>query len=191
MQEYPLLLLSRDSLLYAWASAGLDLYFLWHYAVPLAMGSFVLQRQDGLPLAASLIAISAAGDSGALFCGSAFGNIKIIQRLSPNKTVAGKKGVLGSLAWSWAAALLVWHLSVNVPSLGFWLFSLFDYLFFATVVSIIGLLGDIIESGYKRVAGVKDSSSLFGPHGGLLDRLDSLVLPIPFLVFFITLRGYM
>ena len=44
----------------------------------------------GLPLAASLIAISAAGDSGALFCGSAFGNIRIIQRLSPNKTVAGK-----------------------------------------------------------------------------------------------------
>ncbi|CDJ69362.1 hypothetical protein, conserved [Eimeria necatrix] len=111
---------SRDALLYAWASAGLDLYFLWHYAVPLAMGSFVLQRNGGLPLAASLIAISAAGDSGALFCGSAFGKRKIIEKLSPNKTVAG---VLGSLSWSWLAGWLLWLLSLKAPYLGLRVYS--------------------------------------------------------------------
>ncbi|CDJ44648.1 Phosphatidate cytidylyltransferase, related [Eimeria tenella] len=179
---------SRDALLYAWASAGLDLYFLWHYAVPLAMGSFVLQRNGGLPLAASLIAISAAGDSGALFCGSAFGKRKIIEKLSPNKTVAG---VLGSLSWSWLAGWLLWLLSLKAPYLGLRVLSLAEYLCFATLISISGFFGDLVESGFKRLAGAKDSSGLFGPHGGVLDRLDSMTLPIPFLVFFMVLRGHL
>lgn len=179
---------SRDALLYAWASAGLDLCFLWHYAVPLALGSFILRRKGGLPLAACLIALSAAGDCGALFCGSAFGRRRIIERLSPNKTLAG---VLGSVLWSLLAAALLWHLALTYSVLGLPVLPLVDYLAAGALTSFVGLFGDLVESGYKRCAGVKDSSTIFGPHGGMLDRLDSLVLPIPFLVFFLMSRGHL
>ncbi|KAL8439175.1 hypothetical protein Efla_000690 [Eimeria flavescens] len=158
---------SGDALLYAWAAAGLDLYFLWHYAVPLALGSFILRRSGGLPLAASVIAMSAASDSGALFCGSAFGKRRIMQRLSPNKTLAG---VLGSLLWALLVGVLLWHLSLHCPSLGLLRLPLSDYLTTSAITSIVGLGGDLVESAYKRCAGVKDSSGLFGPHGGVLDR---------------------
>lgn len=178
---------SRAALLYAWAAAGLDLYFLWHYAVPLALGSFVLRRSGGLPLAASLIAVSAAGDTGALFCGSAFGRQRIVKKLSPNKTLAG---FCGSFVCSLITTALLWHLAGAYPHLGLLPIHLTEYLVLGAMVSIAGQFGDLIESAFKRCAGVKDSSSLFGPHGGMLDRLDSLVLPIPFLVLFLTSRGH-
>ncbi|XP_026193284.1 uncharacterized protein LOC34623431 [Cyclospora cayetanensis] len=179
---------SHEALLYAWASAGFDLYFLCHFAVPLAMGSFVLRRNAGLPLAASLIAISAAGDTGALFCGSAFGHRRIIKRLSPNKTLAG---VIGSLLFSWLTAALLWHLAQSYPALSVRALPLEDYLTIGALTSVMGFLGDLVESAYKRCAGVKDSSSIFGPHGGMLDRLDSLVLPIPALLLVLALRGHL
>ncbi|KAL8444453.1 hypothetical protein Emed_006224 [Eimeria media] len=200
---------SRDALLYAWASAGLDVYFLWHYAVPLSLGSFILRRRagsskistvgGGLPLAASLIAVSAASDSGALFCGSAFGRRRVMERLSPSKTLAG---VLGSLVWSLSAAAFLWHLSLNYKALGLLPLSLGNYLVLGTIISCVGFGGDVVESAYKRCAGVKDSSGLFGPHGGVLDRvmrikvylclslqLDSLALPIPFLAAYLAPKG--
>ncbi|KAL8433846.1 hypothetical protein ACSSS7_003590 [Eimeria intestinalis] len=179
---------SRDALLYAWASAGLDIYFVWHYAVPLSLGSFLLRRRGGLPLAASLIAVSAASDSGALFCGSAFGRRRVMQRLSPSKTLAG---VLGSLVWSLSAAALLWHLSLNYKTLGLLPLSLGNYLVLGVIISCVGFGGDVVESAYKRCAGVKDSSGLFGPHGGVLDRLDSLALPIPFLAAYLAPKGFL
>ncbi|KAL8275709.1 hypothetical protein Esti_000272 [Eimeria stiedai] len=179
---------SRDALLYAWASAGLDVYFLWHYAVPLSLGSFILRRRGGLPLAASVIAVSAASDSGALFFGSAFGKRRVMQRLSPSKTLAG---VLGSLVWSLSAAGFLWHLSLNYKALGLLPLSLGNYLIVGAIISCVGFGGDVVESAYKRCAGVKDSSGLFGPHGGVLDRLDSLALPIPFLAAYLEPKGFL
>ncbi|KAL8449217.1 hypothetical protein Emag_003737 [Eimeria magna] len=153
---------SRDALLYAWASAGLDGRVLG----------------GGLPIAASLIAVSAASDSGALFCGSAFGRRRVMERLSPSKTLAGflqnlrvcAAGVLGSFVSSLSAAAFLWHLSRNYKALGLLPLSLGNYLVLGAIISCVGFGGDVVESAYKRCAGVKDSSGLFGPHGGVLDR---------------------
>ncbi|OEH79527.1 phosphatidate cytidylyltransferase related protein [Cyclospora cayetanensis] len=183
---------SHEALLYAWASAGFDLYFLCHFAVPLAMGSFVLRRNAGLPLAASLIAISAAGDTGALFCGSAFGHRRIIKRLSPNKTLAG---VIGSLLFSWLTAALLWHLAQSYPALSVRALPLEDYLTIGALVCSVAtrekeqqqqrllLLLFLHEPRRPRKPQAArrahadgdnvdaDSSSIFGPHGGMLDRV--------------------
>jgi len=116
-----------------------------------------------------LIAIM-AGDSVAYFVGQRFGRKKLAPEISPGKTIEGACGyVAGSvIAGGLAGAFLL-------PEV-YWL----ETLLVALCLSILGQLGDLFESWLKRVFVVKDSSSLIPGHGGLLDRLDSLVFPAVF-----------
>lgn len=121
-----------------------------------------------------------AVDSGAYFCGLFFGRRHPWPYLSPRKTWAGAiGGVLGSLfvAVIIGPALLA---GLNYSLLGM----------LAILVAVAGQAGDLIESGLKRLAGVKDSGWLLPGHGGILDRFDSLLLVAPvvyyYLVFFLS-----
>jgi phosphatidate cytidylyltransferase len=111
-----------------------------------------------------------AADTAAYFTGKRYGTTKLAPQISPNKTMAG---VWGALAGAGAIALI-----------GGLLFGLRD----GTLVALVALalltvlasiLGDLVESLLKRQASVKDSGTLFPGHGGLLDRLDSLLAGIP------------
>lgn len=115
-----------------------------------------------------------ASDSFAYLTGKAFGKTKLFERISPKKTV---EGFLGGLVGSMATATLI-SLYSSKP--------VWAWLILAIVLVVTGTIGDLVESGFKRSAKVKDSGTILPGHGGLLDRLDSLVFASPFA--FLTLQ---
>ena len=107
------------------------------------------------------------GDSAAYFVGRSFGKYKLAPHLSPNKTWEGTvASFLGSLI---VAIVFLRFMTVPLPHL----------LGMAAVGNVAGQVGDLLESAYKRSAGIKDSGSLLPGHGGVLDRIDALILAIP------------
>ncbi|HTI04344.1 MAG TPA: phosphatidate cytidylyltransferase [Gemmatimonadales bacterium] len=112
-------------------------------------------------------------DTAAMAAGSAFGGPKLAPVLSPKKTQSGAVGgTLGGVV----AALALGKFVINPQG---WSFSVGQLLLFGLAVSIVGQIGDVAESLFKREVGLKDSSSLIPGHGGVLDRLDSLYFVIP------------
>jgi phosphatidate cytidylyltransferase len=112
-------------------------------------------------------------DTAAMAVGTAVGGPKLAPILSPKKTHAGAVGgTLGGLVTALAVGLFV----LNRQG---WSFTPGQLLLFGLAVSIVGQVGDVAESLFKREAGLKDSSTLIPGHGGVLDRLDSLYFVIP------------
>jgi phosphatidate cytidylyltransferase len=113
------------------------------------------------------LVITWAGDTAAYFAGRSLGRHALAPHLSPKKTWEGSVlGLLGSLA---ASLAFVRWLSAPLPYV----------LGMAVAGNVAGQVGDLLESAYKRSAGVKDSGGLLPGHGGVLDRIDALVLAIP------------
>jgi phosphatidate cytidylyltransferase len=127
----------------------------------------------GLWLVCFPLVVTWVCDTAAMFGGRAFGGAKLAPTVSPGKTRSGSlAGVVGSLAVAPVFAAAVFpRVGVEVP--------LWQLLVVATVLGVIGQIGDLAESLFKREAGVKDSSQLIPGHGGVLDRLDSLYFVIP------------
>jgi phosphatidate cytidylyltransferase len=123
--------------------------------------------QDGPAILLFALVITWVGDTVAYFVGRAIGKHKLAPVLSPNKSWEGSiASILGALL---VAVVFSRWLSVPLPHL----------LAMAAVGNIAGQAGDLLESAYKRSAGVKDSGSLLPGHGGVLDRIDALILTIP------------
>jgi len=114
-----------------------------------------------------------AGDAAAYYGGRAVGRHKLAVTISPNKTVEGS--ISGLIASTIAGVGLgVWLLGLSMPFLAV----------ASLATATAGQLGDLAESALKRSAGVKDSSSLLPGHGGVLDRLDSLLFAAPVFYWF-------
>jgi phosphatidate cytidylyltransferase len=123
-----------------------------------------------------------AGDIAAFYVGRDWGRHKLASALSPNKTWEGALGsVAGSLLVTGgllgvAALLETWNSAkLSYPE------DLWYWLGLAVVVNVAAQVGDLAESALKRSAGVKDSGSLLPGHGGVLDRIDALLLAAPVL----------
>jgi len=113
-------------------------------------------------------------DSGAYFAGRLFGKHKLAPVISPGKTV---EGLIGGIAAAAAFAALS----------TFWFFHELPYQFsipLAIALAAVGVLGDLCESAMKRGSKTKDAASILPGHGGLLDRLDSLLFGAPILYYF-------
>jgi len=124
-----------------------------------------------------VIAIGMAGDSGGYFVGHAFGRHKLIPRVSPGKTVEGALGIiLGSLAAGAAAKLIL----LPERSWG-------EMMALAFTMAVIGQIGDLGESVMKRTFGAKESGWIFPGHGGVLDRIDSLLFPVTLVYYYLAL----
>jgi phosphatidate cytidylyltransferase len=110
------------------------------------------------------------GDTIAYFVGSRLGTRKLAPEISPGKTIEGAVGyVAGSLVGGYlGASFLITELAVM------------EVIALSALLSVLGQIGDLFESLIKRVFAVKDSGSLLPGHGGLLDRLDSLIFPAVF-----------
>lgn len=118
-------------------------------------------------------------DTFAFLVGKNFGKQKLFEKISPKKTV---EGFLGGLFFSCVASYFIANFT---ESLGFT-----SWLILSIVISVFGTLGDLIESKFKRQAGVKDSGIIMPGHGGLLDRLDSIIFAAPFVYLFLRIIAY-
>jgi len=116
-------------------------------------------------------------DTFAYAFGKAFGRHKLYEKVSPNKSIEGSvAGLLGSIM----AVALVKLLGVLPLEWG-------QVVIFAVAIGVAGQIGDLVESWFKRDAGVKDSSAILPGHGGMLDRFDSLIFVAPVVLIIIDL----
>lgn len=121
------------------------------------------------------------GDAAAYYVGRSVGRRKLYPEVSPNKTVEGS---IGGLAGSFLATVLAQNTFLPI-------FTATDLVLVPLVVGGMGQLGDLVESMFKRSAGVKDSSALIPAHGGLFDKLDSVAFAAPvFYYYLLWLKGY-
>jgi phosphatidate cytidylyltransferase len=116
-------------------------------------------------------------DSFAYIVGKNFGKQKLFYSISPHKTV---EGFLGGLFFCCLSASFVSRYIDDSISTSYWLI-------IAIIISIFGTLGDLIESKLKRRSNVKDSGVIIPGHGGLLDRLDSIIFASPYIYLFLKL----
>lgn len=146
------------------------------------LGSHLLLLHNFSDGAAWLIfcsAITSCSDSCAYYVGKSVGKHQLCPNISPRKTI---EGAVGGLVGGIGAAVLT--STLLLPGISWWfVFPL------AIILTIVGIAGDLTESIIKRGTGTKDSGSILAGHGGLLDRIDSLLFVVPVLYYFLTIVG--
>ena len=133
----------------------------YHFTPLLLLGAFILVWIN---------------DTGAYLVGKNFGKQKLFSSISPKKTV---EGFLGGLFFACVASFFIAKFTGELDST--------KWLILSIIVSVFGTIGDLIESKFKRQANVKDSGVIMPGHGGLLDRLDSIIFVAPFFYLFLRL----
>ncbi len=160
---------------------ALGVFGLVYVAYPLSLLPLIWMREDGKPLLLFLMVCVWAGDIVALYTGRMFGRHRL-SALSPKKTWEGS---IGSLAGSVLAGLAIVYGGEYLLRRGDTLLHIVEPVWqsvlLAVVINLAAQLGDLLESAIKRGAGVKDSGAMLPGHGGILDRIDALLLAAPVL----------
>jgi phosphatidate cytidylyltransferase len=133
---------------------------------------------DGKQWLVFLYFIIWASDIGAYSIGIPFGKHRLYEKVSPKKSI---EGLAGALVASAGMALLcrAWFM----PAIG-----IGEAVAIALALAVVGTVGDLVESLFKRAAGVKDSGTLIPGHGGVLDRMDSMLFAAPVLYYYLRMR---
>jgi phosphatidate cytidylyltransferase len=118
-------------------------------------------------------------DTFAFIVGKSIGKNKLFERISPKKTI---EGFIGGLIFAVIAGVLLAMYCISQP--------IYIWIVIALIVGIFGTMGDLVESKFKRVAQVKDSGTIMPGHGGILDRLDSVIFAAPFVFLFYQILNY-
>jgi phosphatidate cytidylyltransferase len=126
-----------------------------------------------------LLLVTWASDTGAYLVGTLYGRHRLAPTISPKKTVEGLVG--GLIAAIIAGYAARWWFLPDLSGL--------DCLILATLLTIAGLWGDLTESAMKRSVGMKDSGGILPGHGGMLDRLDSLLFTAPVFYYYVTMAS--
>lgn len=131
------------------------------------------------------LAIIWGSDTGAYFAGRFLGKNKLSPKVSPNKTIEGAiGGMLASILFTFGFNLLFAKVGTGWVELNVW-----QVLLIAIPGNILGQTGDLCESLVKRAHDVKDSGTIIYGHGGMLDRIDALILASPWFYVFVTVWG--
>lgn len=146
--------------------------FLSAFYVGIGFQSLLAARNTSLYIVFLALFIVWATDIAAYFVGGAIGKRKLLPSVSPNKTVEGS--IAGVLAALLVALIMYFLYSKKLPEIG-----LPKLLLFTVIFSIVGQIGDLVESTIKRHYGVKDSGKILPGHGGILDRFDNLIFVFP------------
>lgn len=168
--------LTRAAVDEAALALGLIAFAVPYFAVPVLC--LVRLHQTDPRLLLLLLVVVWSGDTAAYYLGSRFGRHRLAPAISPNKSWEGALGGLVAsvlIAGIWSAAVLE-RLDLAVLAV-------------AAVAAVAGQVGDLVESLFKRGAGVKDSSNLLPGHGGLFDRCDALLLAAPTFLLGLWLLG--
>jgi len=144
--------------------------------LPLLLSHFIFLRQEesGALWIFFILLLTSSGDIAAFYFGRTLGKHKLYPLVSPGKTV---EGAIGSMAGSILACMLYQTFFLPTLPLG-------HAAILALVGNCLGQLGDLCESALKRSSGVKDSGTLLPGHGGMMDRLDSLIFLAPFVYYY-------
>lgn len=126
-----------------------------------------------------LLLVTWASDTGAYYVGTLYGRHRLAPTISPKKTVEGLVG--GLISAVIVAYVARWWFFPDFSSL--------DCLILATLLTLTGLWGDLTESAMKRSVGIKDSGGILPGHGGMLDRLDSLLFTAPIFYYYVTMAS--
>jgi phosphatidate cytidylyltransferase len=167
------------------------LFGLIYIAYPLTLVPLLWKQEDGVALLLFLMVCVWCGDIAALYVGRTFGKRKLAPRLSPGKTWVGAVAsvvgsVLAAMAVVWigdaltARGNLILHIAQPV----------WQSVLLAIVLNVAAQAGDLLESAIKRGAGVKDSGTMLPGHGGMLDRIDALLVAAPVLWYVLLLKDY-
>ena len=171
-------------------NTSLGLFALIYIVYPLTLIRAIKAHEDGIGLLVFLFACVWMGDIAALYIGRNFGRRKL-SALSPNKTWEGSlASVVAAVFCGMAVFYLGQYLSarnytalhIGIPA--------WQLVLLAIVLNLAAQLGDLLESAIKRGAGVKDSGTLLPGHGGILDRIDALLLAAPVLWYILLLKDW-
>lgn len=172
--------ISPDRTDHRWKGTLIVLSGVLYVGFPLSTVVSTRSLPTGEFLALFLAVVTWTSDTGAYYAGTLWGKHPLLPSVSPKKTV---EGVLGGLALAVGTALLAqwWFASQLSPS---------DAVILGILLTVTGLLGDLFESAIKRRTGVKDSGGILPGHGGMLDRLDSLLFTAPTFYYYVAyVRG--
>jgi phosphatidate cytidylyltransferase len=171
----------RGKLDRALADAALGVFGLVYVVYPLTLLPMLWNRDDGKPLLLFLMVCVWAGDIAALYVGRSFGRHKL-SHLSPNKTWEGSiASVAGSVIAGLAVVFAGQALSTRGNTILHILEPVWQSIVLAAIINVAAQIGDLLESAIKRGAGVKDSGKMLPGHGGILDRIDALLVATPVL----------
>ncbi|HTU50932.1 MAG TPA: phosphatidate cytidylyltransferase [Acidobacteriaceae bacterium] len=169
------------------AAAGF--FGLIYIALPLLFAPLLTVQENGVSLLLFLLVVVWGGDIVALYVGRLMGRHPMAPRLSPKKTWEGAAGsVIGSIAAGLGIVYFASHLYRHGIELLFYAQPWWYWTGMAILLNVAAQIGDLLESAIKRGAGVKDSGTLLPGHGGVLDRIDALLLAIPVLWYALLLR---
>lgn len=158
-----------------WNDALITMFGVLYVGVTLSTVVSTRSLPTGEFLVLFLAVVTWASDTGAYYAGTLWGKHLLLPSISPKKTV---EGVLGGLVLAVAAAILAqWWFASQL--------SLSDAVILGVLLTGAGLIGDLFESMIKRRTGVKDSGGILPGHGGMLDRLDSLLFTAPTFYYYV------
>ncbi len=149
--------------------------------IGVCIGSLILIRNldIGLNITYMMFISIWTCDTFAFFFGKKYGRKKLSPSLSPNKTWFGAmSGTIGSMF-----IVLIFYTFIPISN-----FNILDYIVFGLIFGVLGQIGDLLESSFKRERNIKDTSNILQGHGGLLDRFDSLSFASPVLYLYLLLR---
>lgn len=153
-----------------------------YIVIPFTITNYIAIGKNGYnpKILISILILIWANDTFAYLVGKNFGKNKLFPSVSPKKTI---EGFIGGMIFTILSSVLLakFYIESNI---------LYIWIIIAIIVSIFSTLGDLIQSKFKRVAGIKDSGKIMPGHGGILDRLDSIIFVIPFINLFYLILYY-
>jgi phosphatidate cytidylyltransferase len=158
-------------------------FLLFGYVIlPFILANYIAMGVKGYnpKILISIIVLIWTNDTFAYLVGKNIGKNKLFPSVSPKKTI---EGFAGGLVFTIIGGALLAQYYIMASNLYIWIV-------IAAIVSIFSTLGDLIESKLKRVAGIKDTGNIMPGHGGILDRLDSIIFVIPFINLFYLILYY-
>ncbi|WP_396161697.1 phosphatidate cytidylyltransferase [Flavobacterium sp.] len=158
-------------------------FLLFGYVIlPFILANYIAMGVKGYnpKILISIIVLIWTNDTFAYLVGKNIGKNKLFPSVSPKKTI---EGFVGGLLFTIIGGALLAQYYIMASNLYIWIV-------IAAIVSIFSTLGDLIESKLKRVAGIKDTGNIMPGHGGILDRLDSIIFVIPFINLFYLILYY-
>jgi phosphatidate cytidylyltransferase len=168
------LISKKQSLLLALSPYGSSL---WYLLLPFILSLAALLTWSNFPLILlGIFILIWLNDTGAYFTGRALGKNKIAPTISPGKSWEGLIG--GTIVSVLAAFIIEKYIPLSIAH---------SWLVIALIISVTGIIGDLTESSWKRKIGIKDSGRLLQGHGGFLDRLDSFIYSMPFVIFYLSI----